>query len=227
MSLLDDTGFLACRDCQVMEPLLLSGEADLTDAPIDDLDAFDTFVACHSPHRTARLRRCGSELCADRPVWDPMAIIWFAVTDERQTYVVRGERRSIDEPRVYRFAPGVLEVKHAEVSIDDGELRSAMDQHFYPHALRASKLDSFVALVRAAVAAIVPAELEIAFDLADDPALSVARMPDAVYQRLLSRCPDVFTTWEMERLANFLRANRNEDGVLALHVRREFSIVAT
>ena len=63
--------------------------------------------------------------------------------------------------------------------------------------------------------------MEIAFDAADDPDVSIAGMPDGIYNEILARCAEIFDPWELPRVIDFLRDNRDADGLLALRVRRQ------
>ncbi len=217
--------FVACRDCQALCPAADDPPMHHDEVTQDAIDAQRQFMTQHAAHRLATLRRHGSESRADRPLWDPMATIIFEVTDGQQIYVATGMRRSIDEPRLYHFAPGSLELRGAEITIDGDDLRRALDLQFYPHAIRPTKVDRFIAALDDLLKHVAADELEIAFDEAEDPAVSVARMPDAVYDELLTRCGDIFDAWEVERVRPFLRENRDEDGLLALRVRREFDVL--
>jgi hypothetical protein len=87
-------------------------------------------------------------------------------------------------------------------------------------------LDRFISVVHDIVSHIPPNDLEIAFDDADDPAVSIARMPTESYQELLTRCTEIFDAWEWPRVSRFLRDNRGEDGLLALRVRRQMSLLS-
>jgi hypothetical protein len=122
---------------------------------------------------------------------------------------------------VYRFAPGTLDSVGAAILVDDKDLRRGLDLEFYPHALRLGKLERFVLAVREVVSHLNPEELPIAFDDADDPMVSVSRMPDPSYQELLARCTEIFDPTELDTVSKFLRDNRDEDGLLALRIRRE------
>lgn len=216
--------FLACHDCGVLHP---AGPTD----PIRPGDAMDvdedfaSFAADHASHHTARLVRQGETTAADRPLWDPMQTLAFQATDGEQHYIVIGRRESIDEPRTYRFTPGELEARNTEVLLDDRDLRRALDRQFFPHALRPTKVDRFMSVVHDIVRHIPPDDLEIAFDDADDPAVSIARMPTDSYQELLIRCTEIFDSWEWPRVSRFLRDNRGEDGLLALRVRRQMNVL--
>ena len=105
-------------------------------------------------------------------------------------------------------------------------MRRGLDREFYPQALRPTKLDRFISVLHDVVRHIPPAELEIAFDLADDPAVSIARMPNETYEELLARCIEIFDPWEWPRVSRFLCENRGEDGVLALRVRRHVALLS-
>ena len=217
--------FLACHDCGVLHPVEPTGPTRSDDAAQDSED-FAAFAASHASHHTARLVRQGEDTASDRPLWDPMGTLTFQATDGEQHYIVIGRRESIEEPRTYRFAPGELEARNSEVEVDDRDLRRGLDRQFFPHALRPTKLDRFISVVHDVVSHIPPDDLEIAFDAADDPAVSVARMPTECYQELLTRCTEIFDPWEWPRVSRFLRDNRGEDGLLALRVRRQMSLLS-
>ena len=188
MSAFGNSNWLACHDCGCAQPVIPEHTASLDEILAEAIEAYGQFVSGHSMHRTALLQRVGSDVHSDRPLWDPMAALSFEVTDGTHTYVVTSERRSIDEPRVYRFTPGRLLVARSEVAIDDRDLRRGLDLEFYPHALRPTKLDRFVSVLHEAISHITADSLEITFDVADDPAVSVARMPDAIYSEISERC---------------------------------------
>src|ERR1700687_82970 len=217
---------LACHDCGVLQPVVHVSSVRIDDVADDALTDYKDFVARHAAHLTARLRRTSSESRAARPLWDPMATTTFADTDGKQEYVVTAGRTSIDEPRDYHFARGLLEVTNADVAIDEADLRRGLDLEFYPHVLRDTKVDQFIALVREIIGNVSPDELEIAFDDANDPAVSFARLPGELYEKLVEQCADIFDVWESSRVRTFLRENRDADGLLALRVRRRFRTLA-
>jgi len=222
MALHDTLHFAACRDCGELHPIFDSAVAFLDDAGIEGTDAYTQFLTRHRAHHIASLWRSGWELRADRPLWDPLATLTFEVTDGDQTYVVNAMRRSIEDGRLYQFAPGVLEVGNAEVQIDPHDLRRGLELQFNPQTLRPMKIDRFLAAVHEVINQIDADDLEIAFDAADDPAVSIACMPDATYDDLLARCAKIFDPREeLPRVVAFLRDNRGADGLLALRVRRD------
>jgi hypothetical protein len=217
--------FLACHDCGVLYPVALDAPAHSEENPQGD-DDFASFLANHASHHTARLVRQGEDTASDRPLWDPMGTLAFQATDGEQHYVVTACRQSIEDPRSYHFSPGELEARNSEVAVDDRDLRRALDRQFFPHALRPTKLDQFISVVHDVVRHIPLDDLEIAFDAADDPAVSVARMPTESYEEILNRCTEIFDPWEWPRVSRFLRDNRGEDGLLALRVRRQLDVLS-
>jgi hypothetical protein len=226
MGLHDTLYFVACRDCNELRPVIDHSLAHSDAAEAESLNAYDEFLARHHAHHIACLWRSGSELHADRALWDPMATLTFEVTDGDQSYVVSATRRSIDDEREYRFTTGVLEVGNSEVHIDPSDLRRGLDRQFYPHALRPTKLDRFLSAVHEVITHIDANELAIAFDAADDPAVSIACMPEDTFNELLARCTDIFDPWELSHVLDFLRANRDADGLLALRVRRHVAALS-
>ncbi len=210
--------FTACRDCGELHPLVDTGAIPDDDANgIDNVDTYKEFLARHRTHDIARVSRSGSECRADRPLWDPMATLKFEVTDGDLSYVVSATRRSIEDERVYRFALGVLdEVGHSEVQIDACNLRRGLS---YLRALPSVKIDRLLSTVDEVINQIDPDDLVTAFDDADDPAVSLADMPDGIYNEILARCTDIFDPVELLRVVTFLGDNRNADGLLALRVR--------
>jgi hypothetical protein len=216
--------FLACYDCGVLRPIA-PPYANGVDSAAMDGDDSPAFAAEHATHRTGQLVRHGDDTASDRPLWDPMHTVSFQVTDGEHGYVVIGSRESIDEPRTYRFSPGSLEARNSEVLVDDRDLRRGLDQQFFPHALRPTKVDQFLSVIHDVVRHIPPDGLEIAFDDAQDPEVSIARMPTDSYQELLTRCTEIFDPWEWPHVSRFLHENCGEDGLLALRVRRQVSLL--
>ena len=223
---LDNIHFLACRDCGELYPLLSPSAATFAETDADGEDTFRAFLARHRNHHISCLWRGDAEVQADRPFWDPMATLTFEVTDGDRSYVVRAARESIEDERVYQFLPGTLEVGNTEVQIDAHDLRRGLDRQFYPHALRPTKVDRFLAMVHELINQIDPQQLVIAFDAADDPDVSIASLPDPIFDEILERCSEIFDPWELPRVVDFLRDNREADGLLALRVRRHVTALS-
>jgi hypothetical protein len=223
MSIYTKHDFLGCHDCALLQVVVYESGMHFDEAVEEAVQAYREFMASHASHRTAEFHRSNLETHSDRPLWDPMATITFEVTDGHDQYLVHATRASIDEPRVYRFTRGCLEVQCTGVAIDDSDVRRGLDLEFYPHVLRPTKLDQFVSLLHQVISHINPDELAIAFDAADDPAISVAPMPDVVSQEILVQCQEIFDPWEFSRVSTFVHNNRDEHGLLALRVHRQLS----
>jgi hypothetical protein len=215
--------FTACRDCDELYPVPDTGGVLVGDAASGE--PYEEFLARHHSHHIAGFRRSGFECHADRPLWDPMATLRFEVTDGERSYVVSATRASIEDERVYRFTPGVLDKGgDSEVHIDPHNLRRGLSS---PRALRPMQIDQFFSALDEVISQIDPDELVTAFDDADDPAVSIADMPDPIYNDLLARCTDIFDPQELPRVVTFLGDNRNADGLLALRVRRNITPLRT
>lgn len=222
MTSFNNSRLIACRDCGLLQPVASTSAAMVDDAAAALQEGYRDFLDAHDGHELAWLTRVGCESSSDRSLWDPMGTVTFTVTDGERTYLATGTRTALEEPRLYRFAPGSLSASGSAIVVDDRHLRRGLDLEFYPQALRLTKLDRFVTAVREVVGQLNPEDLPIAFDDADDPAVSVARMPEQTYQDLLARCSEIFDRAELDTVSKFLHENRREDGLLALRVRREF-----
>jgi hypothetical protein len=100
-----------------------------------------------------------------------------------------------------------------------------LDLEFYPHAVRPTKIENFLNALHAAIRDLALEDIEIAFADADDPAVSIAPMPEQAFRRILAASLEIFDPWELPRVERFLRENRLETGVLALRVRRNAVMV--
>lgn len=224
MHLLSHTHFTACHTCGVLHPLVQCCHGEAGSPEADALESYGEFIAKHRDHRRAEFHRDGSESSADRPLWDPLAAITFAVSDGERSYVVVSGRTSVDEPRTYRFMCGSVIAPAPDISADADALRRGLDFDFYPNALRPTKIDRLLAALDEVVSRIDADELPIAYDTAEDPDVSIAAMPEEPYIELVARCVDIFDEWELARVVRFLHTNRGADGLLALRVRRHQSI---
>lgn len=219
-----EIGWLACRDCQVAHPVGAPA-VGMPSELHDELSAAVTaFLNAHAGHQITHVRR--DDECAVQsglPLWDPMACVHMEVTDGNQYFVLTAKRRSIEEPRTYRIAPGRLEVRHACVEVDDRDIRRSLDRAFYPQVLGETKIDRFVRTLHELLSHIEPNSLASAFDDADDPAVSIAPLPETICTELGQRCVEIFDPFELHRVLAFLHDNRSEAGALAVRIRRDLS----
>ena len=225
--------YLFCRSCGVLCPQESHFEASSSNhdqASSDDESSSDEdvrqFVAAHETHGLDRATRSTTTAVYDRAVWDPMGTVWFEVACNRETFLVRASRTSIDTARCYELVPGSIQCGRSAVEFDEPYLRSALDRHFFPHLLRPTTIDQFVTLLRSLVGEMHCEDIETSFDDANDPTVGIAPLPDPLGDQILARCAEMFDEWEVERVASFVDTNRFEDGALALRVRQQPVVMA-
>jgi hypothetical protein len=219
------TAFLLCRECLVVHPVFAAYELAARGRVCEETAiAYGEFLVEHRHHRLERVERHGLQEHHSRPLWDPSRVSFLEVSSGREIFTIRSLRDSIEEPRRYEVANGHIQTDPARVTIEEAEIRRALDHHFYPNALRPTKVDDFIQALREVLADLAGQDFDSAFDDANDPCVSIARLPDEGCVALLERCMGIFDAWELSRVASFVSANRDEYGALALRVHRESSV---
>lgn len=213
------TTFLGCRDCGVLVPVPLAHPGEFQDDAADTLLAISEFFRGHPFHPIAQFTKCDGETVATRPLWDPMTELRFEISDGTRTFVAHCRRSAVDEPRRFEFRPGRLEIA-TQLGLDFGDLRRSLDLEFHPHALRPTKVDNLIRLLRERIDHLELATIDIAYDDADDPDVSIAPLPSDTLEAVIRDSAAIFDPWELDKVSRFLRDNSREDGVLALRVRR-------
>jgi hypothetical protein len=214
--------FLLCRDCRVLHPVFVphqNGSRGVVDE--ETAIAYGQFVAEHRLHTLERVERCSLREYHDGRVFDPMRTSLIEVSNGKGPLTICRSRDDVELPRVWEVADQHIEERPSSLSIEEPVIRRALDRHFYPYVLRPSKIDDFVRAVYEVLATIVAEDVETAFNDGEDPAVSIARLPDDSCLALLTRCGYIFDAWELVQIASFVGANRDEYGALALRVRRE------
>lgn len=214
--------FLVCRSCGQLSPVT----SQLTDPSYDDGEPsnIDRFRSEHDAHGLEGATRTGAPAVFDRPLWDPMAVAWFEVQIDSESFVVRSFRTSIDESRRWELTPAVIERCASEVELDEDYLRLALDRWFYPQVLPPRVSERFLAVLEDVAQTLDPGELTTAYDDTDDPQVSIAPLPIAARERVLERTQTFLDDIERQRFAGFVDAHSGADGALALHVRRPFVV---
>lgn len=210
--------FLACRTCLRLARLL---------PELEDLDGDgESFASVHAGHCLEPLFRRGDAFISDRPVWDPMATTYFEVTNGEEVLLVRSARPSIEAPLERVLVPGRLRLDGVHVGFETDLICRALDAHFFPQALRPSKLERFLAALDELRHCVDPERLEIVFDSAEEPHVQYARLPEPLFAQIVARAGEIFDAWERERLRVFFDASRGDDGLLCLRLTREFVVEA-
>jgi len=213
---------LLCRECGVLYPIPAEQPEPDSEAVVD----LETFRTDHREHTLERAFRLSEPVLHDRPAWDPMARSWFRVSVGESAFFVCSSRTSIDEPRRHEIChrpPSFL----LRGEVDETMLRRALDRHFFPNRLETEKLNSFIAEVRSRFAAVDAADVETSYD---DPELANAAIgpcPNPVAQDLRKIASHTFgNAWERQQLLDFIDANTDEYGALAIRVLRELRTAA-
>ncbi len=217
-----DATMLLCRDCGVLHPL----PAQQPTPEADDVDDLESFRSAHQAHQLERAYRLPNPILHDRPAWDPMARTWFRVAVGEHSLFVCSSRTSIDEPRQHEIcsSPPTYST-YAE--IDESMLRRALDQYFFPNNLAAEKLNAFVTAARELYASVEAEGVETSFDDADAANAEIGHCPLEICTRLRATAVSVFSdAWEREHVLDFIDANTDEYGALAIRVMREIKSVA-
>jgi hypothetical protein len=214
--------FLLCRECGTVHRLysvqeLAEGGMVSEAAAI----AYGGFLVDHRHHPLERLERTATPVYHAGPLWSPHQVSITEVTNGRDTLTVRSARESVDDGRTGTIVPERLLEGRVQIGIDEPHVRRALDHHFHPYALRPSKIDRFVDAVHDVLAQLPAEHVVTEFDDADDPAVSIGRLPDEGVVALLDRGIEIFDAWELARIASFVSAERDEYGALALQVRRQ------
>lgn len=217
-----DSAMLLCRDCGVLQPI----PPDRPAPDAEDVEDLESFRSTHSDHKLERAYRLPDPVLHDRPAWDPMARSWFRVAVGEHSMFVCSSRNSIDEPRhhVLCSAPPKLSIR---AEVDEAMLRRALERHFFPNRLSPHRLTQFVVAARDLYAAIEAECVDTAYDDAELANAEIGPCPVDVCTQLRARAVSVFTdAWELERVLDFIDANADEYGALAVRVLREIQPAA-
>ena len=217
----EPTTFIACLDCQVLEPTAAETSGQPKCNATND-GAANGFLRTHLRHHTTRLERRDLELSSEQRWRRQNSTATFAATDGKRLYVVTGSRPSRGEPLLYHLRPGTLQAKESNLAVDEDTIRRALVSALFPYRLSASKFRRFMSTLRDVTDSLSVEELDLVFEANDDPSVGIAHMPRGAYADLARRCAGLFDPWELPRIEQFLASDIRE-GLLALRVRRELA----
>lgn len=192
----------------------------------DGISAADglAFFAAHAGHPVELLLRIDGAMVADRPIWDPMATVYFEVTNGRDRLLVRAARASIEEPIARSLVPGALRLSEVRVDVEAAPVLRALDAQFFPNAVRLTTVQRLLAAWRDVIRGTDAAALAVLYDCAEDPHASIARLPGTAFDELEQRSREILGDWELERVRAFLDRERGDAEALAVRVTRVFSL---
>jgi hypothetical protein len=220
-----DQAMLLCHDCGVLHPLP-GAQPSAGPADAEDRDDLESFRSEHRDHHLERAFRLPDPILHDRPAWDPMARTWFRVAVGEHSMFVCSSRTSIDEPRhhVLCTAPPAFSLR---AEVDQGMLRRALERHFFPNRLSVERLNAFVAAARKLYAAVEAACVETSFDDTEHANAEIGPCPLDVQQQLRIAAEAIFEdAWERDQIHDFIAANTDEYGALAIRILRELSLTS-
>ena len=221
--------FLHCRECDELfrpspydrTPEFRLGPEGWIESTRDDCMAF---LARHARHPLQTLRPAGQAAAHDGPLWDPMVTTFWEVSNGAERFVVQGWREHVGEPLRYRLLAGRLVAERVAIEIPEEDLRAQVDEALYPGVVPERKLRTFVDAFKAIVWDLDPCALEILYDAPNEPALSVARLPEAALRRVRERMATIFDAADCARLERWLGVASDEPDALAVLVRRQIRI---
>ena len=215
---------LLCHDCGVLHPLPNAQQNVAVED--EDEDDLEIFRSAHRDHNLERAFRLPDPILHDRPAWDPMARSWFRVAVGEHSMFVCSSRTSIDEPRhhVLCTAPPAFSLR---AEVDEASLRRALERHFFPNRLSVERLNDFVAAARKTYAAVEASCVETSFDDAESANTEIGPCPLDVQAQLREAVERVFTDdWERGQMMEFITANVDEYGALAIRILRELALTS-
>jgi hypothetical protein len=222
--------FLHCRPCDVIfrpSPYDRVPEFRLTpDGYTESVrDDCAEFLSRHARHEMQTLRLVDASVVThDGPLWDPMISTYWQVSNGCDLFVVQGWREHVDEPLRYRMVPGRLIAERVSVEVPERDIRDEVDRAIYPGAVSDRKLDAFVDRFKSAVWDLDPSELEILYDVPNEPSLSVAALPPWVIERVAREAERIFDRHDAARIGQRLAEHDGEPDAFSVLVRRHVRI---
>lgn len=217
--------FVHCRDCDEVfrpSPLDRTPEFRLTEdgAVAEVRDDCMAFLTRHARHALETLRATGTPPMHEGPLGDPMASTVWEVSNGAEVMLVRSGRAALTEPLCYRLLPGRLVADRPAIEVEETEIRADVDRALYPGAAPHRKLDAFVARFKAVAWDVDPTTLEVVYDLAGDPTLSVAKLPAWALERLASSAREIFDHTDAARVAARLAESTADPDAFTVFVRQ-------
>jgi hypothetical protein len=222
--------FIWCHNCNQVHHVTAHDQAPWyalnqeTDEGLT-VDDWRAFMSQHTGHRLEALHSC------DPVLWqgggpDPVQERYVEVTNGRDWFVVRGFRASIDESLRFEVARGRLRTTTVAIEIQAKAIRLEMKKHFFWGSTRPSddKIDRFIKLFKEYVSGLRPEEVRFSqYDCADG-AVVYAGLDDGFVETLLHQCAPDFLPEEFLRLRSFVDRHKTSDGVMALRVKRQYTV---
>ncbi len=209
-----------CRSCLAVRltdlydaPLLalLRSAEDEENPTLDD----KAFARQHQHHPLGPLKRKKARVWADRPLWDPCRTVYEEVTNGRETFLLKGWRTTISEPRLYGLLRGSLDIA-TTITLPEELLRERLVEWFPALTPLVPRL---MQRIQRTVATFPAEELLPTHGAADDPQLSFASLTEHQLRVLCRCCCEASGTGEKDRWWSFW-ATRQQEEELIVEIRQ-------
>jgi hypothetical protein len=135
------------------------------------------FLETHRRHLIELLTQVNGAFAASGPLWDPLTVLWWEVSNGGGTLVIEGCRPTAGAALSYRSFRGRLRLMAVDVAMPRRDLAAEIDAALFPHVLPEAKLAALVAAAEGVLAGIDAAALEVLHESPTDPGVSFARLP--------------------------------------------------
>jgi hypothetical protein len=224
--------FIRCCVCSAIHhvspfdkaPIYARLENTLEEQAADDWRAF---MERHAGHRLEPLKASGEAFFPSGLALDPMSVAYIELTNGHDRYLVRRERRSIQEPMSYELISGRLAEAGLLVEVQENEIRKEMKNHFsWTPATCPSddQIDVFVGLIKEVIQTLEPERIRISEYSYQDDAACYGLLDDATVNLLMDKCAAYFRPGELTSLRRFVETHRRGCDVMTVVIRRRLTI---
>ena len=220
--------FIRCCVCDAIHQVSAFDKAPIYIFVCDEVktqatDGWRLFMAQHAGHRLEPVKASGEKLLSDGSPPDQMSVVYFEVTNGQERYVVRRQRKSIQEPVSYELIRGRLADGGITVEVQERAIKKEIKNHFSWAPATCpddEKIDLFVRLVKETAKTLDPQCIQISEYSYTDDSISYGTFDRTVVDALTERCADYFLPDELASLRRFMETHRDGCDVMTLVLRR-------
>ena len=216
--------FVWCRNCDKIHHVTLPDNRlgrEIIETATDD---WRTFSDQHSGHNLEPLIAAGERYFPTGKKTDPMAVAYIEVTNGQDRYLLRGARKSIEQPLQFALVRGCLADAGFRLQIQEAAIRKAMKHYFDGAQFADEKIDGFVSLIREVVEGIDPNSIRVSKYSATDSNVAYGRLGETEVGALIAKCAAQFEGADVESIRRFVEAHRENSDVMTVLMRRHVSI---
>jgi hypothetical protein len=229
---MDKEKFIRCCRCDALHRITPFDKAPLyifTGNEFEEQAADDWrwFMEQHAGHRLEPLRGTGEKWFPSGSLSDPMSVAYFEVSNGHDQFVVRRERKTIQEPLRYELLRGRLAHAVATLEAQGDEIKTEMKNHFsWAPATRPDddQLDHFVSAVKDVIQALDANNVAISEHSYVDDTVSYGLFDTAAINALIQRCRAYFCPAQLEAIRRFVDTHRRGCDVMTIVVRHQLTM---